>query len=159
MSTTEVRDQRVRGGHLPARSDRNVAQAFLSTVARLDDEVALRDPARGTELRWNQWRDRVAATAAGAHVDRRGVIEPELLPEFGDLLTLIYTSGTTGPPKPMRSRRSIRTNLSSCAHIACNRSTVMGELAPAARILTPTKPECHRRCNLRHEARGVGHWF
>jgi long-subunit acyl-CoA synthetase (AMP-forming) len=65
VSTIEVRDQRARGGHLPSRSDRNVAQAFLATVARLGDEVALRDPARGTELSWNQWRDRVAATAAG----------------------------------------------------------------------------------------------
>ncbi|HTT30938.1 MAG TPA: AMP-dependent synthetase/ligase [Solirubrobacteraceae bacterium] len=65
MSTIEVRYQRLRGGHLPARSDRNVAQAFLSTVARLGDGVALRDPAHGAELSWKQWRDRVAATAAG----------------------------------------------------------------------------------------------
>ena len=65
MSTIEVRYQRVRGGHLPARSDRNVAQTFLATVARLGDGVALRDPAHGAELSWNQWRDRVAATAAG----------------------------------------------------------------------------------------------
>ena len=65
MSTLELRDQRSGGDRLPAPSDRSIADTFLATVARLGDEVALRDPAGGAELSWNQWRKRVAATAAG----------------------------------------------------------------------------------------------
>jgi long-subunit acyl-CoA synthetase (AMP-forming) len=83
MSTIEVRDQRAQGGHLPARSERNVAHAFLATVARHGDEVALRDPARGAELSWNQWRDRVAATAAG--LAKLGVSK-------GDTVALVHSN-------------------------------------------------------------------
>jgi long-subunit acyl-CoA synthetase (AMP-forming) len=65
MSTIEVGDQRAAGDRLPAPSDRSLTHAFLATAARLGDEVAIRDPARGAELSWNQWREHVAATAAG----------------------------------------------------------------------------------------------
>ena len=43
----------------------NLALAFLASVDRLGDEIALSDPERGVELSWNEVRDRSAALAGG----------------------------------------------------------------------------------------------
>jgi long-chain acyl-CoA synthetase len=43
----------------------NLIKAFLETAERLASEVAIRDPARGVELRWAELRERAARIAAG----------------------------------------------------------------------------------------------
>jgi acyl-CoA synthetase (AMP-forming)/AMP-acid ligase II len=113
MSTIEVRYQRVRGGHLPARSDRNVAQTFLATVARLGDGVALRDPAHGAELSWNQWRDRVAATAAG--LAKLGVSK-------GDTVALLHSRCVRLLGLYAATRYASACGRRSLAHAALNRA-------------------------------------
>ena len=60
--------------------------------------------------------------------------------------------------RPMRSRRSIRTNLSSCAHIGCNRSTVVGELVLRPGFSHPQSPNATDGaiCATRREAWATG---
>lgn len=83
MSSLELRGQ-ARGSRSSARAFRSEHRARVpGHVARLGEEVAPRHPARGTELSWNRWSQRVAPTSAGV---------PNLGVGKGDAVAMLHSN-------------------------------------------------------------------